>query len=248
MARITKKEKQEIQRLRKNYLAKRSRLLKMGVPGPQLPTIPIITTSMPRTQVNVLKQQMRSFTSRSNSKFQFVRVNPDLIVSKHDIYRLKEAQRRANAKNMKIYKRNLKAPFIPLSERGWAVPGAHRTVKTDGYKKKPRGYTKSIATFRSLKELNAYIEHLNVLNQRTITDLDNQWRENTIEALKKTYGESMSQHLIAFLRSISLKEFVYLMETQDITITFIYDSLEIDNGFQMVEGYFSQEALKYYKG
>lgn len=247
MTRITKKEKQEIQRLRKNYLAKRSRLLKMGLPDSQIPNIPFITPTMPRAQVNALKQQMRSFTSRYNSKFQFVRVNPDLIVSKHDIYRLKEAQRRANAKNIKIYKRNLNKPFIPLSERGWAVPGAYRTVKSDGYKKKPRGYTKEISAFKSIKELYDYISHLDALNKKTIKDLDELWRDNTITSIIKTYGETSAAHIIDFLKKIPLSQFVYLMETQDVTINFIYDSIWLDNGFELIEGYFSKEALKYYK-
>lgn len=248
MARITKTEKQEIARLRKNYLAKRARLVKLGVDDSLIPAIPIPTTAMPRAQVNAIKSQMRSFTSRSNLHYQFKKVNEDLVVSKAQINELKRLQRRANIVSMKAYKRNLRAEFLPLSERGWALPGAHRTVESERLKKPPRGYTRRIETFRTHYELMEYMEHLQRHIDRGLEYYDNIWRENTIKALIDSFGETQTLLLVKRLRAMPLDEFVFMMETQDIDLNYFYPSAGSDQDEKIIEAhqYFDETVHRRY--
>lgn len=244
MARITKTEKQEIQKLRKAYIAKRSRLVKRGVSERFIPQIPLITPDMPRAQVNAIKAEIRSFTSRYNQNFQFVQLNDTLTVPKTLVSQLKREQAIANRRAMQAYRRNLKLPFIPLSERGWAAPGAHRTVESERRKEKPRGYKKKPEEFKTAQQLEDYIVHLQKHNERTITDWDEQWRENTIKAIIDTYGETNAAKLIAKVRQMPISDFIFLMETQDVDIPWIYDSILLDTGWEKLNSYFDLPSHK----
>jgi len=248
MALIRKAEKTEIQRLRKNYLAKRRRLIKKGVPENIIPSFPLISPAMPRLQVNEIKRQMRSFAS--SPKYQYKQVNDNLWLTKQQLSDLKRAQKRANEIAMKAYRRNLKKPFIPLSERSWAHPGAHRTVESEHMKKPPKGYRKTPESFSSVKELENYIQHLKNYIKKGISYYDELYRANTIQAIENLFGETAAAPLVARIKSLKIDEFIFLMETQDIELEYLYvdDGTEMDDRLEMIAQYFDDEALaRYYK-
>lgn len=247
MALIRKKEQQEINRLRKNYLAKRRRQIKKGVPEDMLPNFPIIRPNMTRVMVNTIKEQMKRFATAS--QYKYVKVNENLTLTKKQINDLKNAQRRANRLAQKAYQRNLKAEFIPLSERGWAYPGAHRTVESEHMKVKPKGYTKTPESFTSMKMYENYMEHLQTYLERGIEWYDERYKANTIKAIENVFGKTNAAELVERIKSIPTDEFVFLMETQDLEIEYIYldDVSGWDEKLTEIEAYFDDKARQRYQ-
>lgn len=247
MARITKTEKTQIDKLWKSYLSKKRNLLKKGVSTGFIPEIARPSADMARSLVNSIKSQLASFTNRFNLNYQFQRLASGDYVPKTLVAELKRQQRRANATISKQYRRNLDKPYIPLSERGWAHPGAHRTVESDARKPKPRGYRKKAAEFKSQAEIERYITHLKDFNTKSLADWDEMWRENTIKAILDVYGDA-AKDLINKIKALDLNTFVSLMETQDISISYVYTSTYENEGLEKLKSYFDQEDyLKAYR-
>lgn len=247
MARITTTEKTQIDKLWRAYLAKKRSLLKRGVAANFIPEIVKPSADMARSLVNSLKSQLASFTNRFNLNYQFQRIASGDYVPKTLVSALKTEQRRANATTAKQYRRNLDKPYIPLSERGWSHPGAHRTVESDAQKRKPRGYRKKASEFKSQAEIERYIAHLKEFNAKSLADWDEMWRDNTIKAILDVYGDA-AKELIDKIKAMDLNTFVSLMETQDISISYVYTSTYENEGLEKLKSYFDQdEYLKAYK-
>ena len=241
MARITKKESDEIKSLRRRFMDKRRRLLKKGVSASDLPSFPEISAALPRKIINTLKAEASSFLNRFNQRWQFVRVGEDLV-PKTLANQFKRLQKQANANIQKAYNRNKNLPFIPLSERGWATPGAHRTVGQQ-HPSPPRLYSKKLSEFASKDALQAYIKNLESALQFSQEDRDEQWRNNTLKAIENVYGES-ADGLIAKIKAMPLSDFVLVMQTQDVSIDYVYLALYMDQTLEKLASYFDVETVK----
>lgn len=120
-------------------------------------------------------------------------------------------------------------------------------MASDAHKQKPRGYRKKPEEFNSKAEIERYIEHLKVFNAKSLTDWDEMFRENTLKAILEVYGDS-AKDLINKIKNMDLDTFVTLMETQDISISYVYTSTYENEGLERLNSYFDQEAyLKAYK-
>lgn len=241
MARITQKEVSEFKSLRKRFMEKRRRLIKKGVSPSDLPSFPEFSSALPRKIINSLKAEVISFLNRFNQRWQFVRVGEDLV-PKTMANQFKRLQKRANANIQKAYNRNKDLPFIPLSERGWATPGAHRTVGQQ-HPSPPRLYSKKLSEFSSKNGLQAYIKNLESALQFSQEDRDEKWRENTIKAIENVYG-STADDLIAYIKSMPLNDFVLVMQTQDVSVDYVYLALYMDQSLEKLAAYFDVETVK----
>lgn len=245
MSLIRKAEKIEIAKLRKNYLAKRRRLLKKGVGESQIPSFPLITPSMPRKEINRLKDEMKAFTR--SPKYQYKQVSTNLYLTKAQIRQLENVQKQANRIAYKAYQRNLKKTFRPLSERNWATPGATRTVESEHMKTKPKGFNKPPSSFNNFAEYEAYLKFVGNYISKGIQFYDELYRDNTIKAIIEIYGKKNSQQLVDRIKNMDLELFIGLMETQDIEIEYMYlDDEGVSLQLEVLEQYFDDEAIKNY--
>lgn len=245
MSLIKKAEKAEIARLRKNYLAKRRRLIKKGIPEYQIPSFPIINPTIPRAQINQIKEEMRAFTR--SPAYQYVQVSDSLYLNKRQIRELESVRKKANQMAYKAYQRNLKKTFRPLSERGWPTPGASRTVESEHMKKPPKGFTKPLSSFTSFREYQSYMEHLKNYLSKGIQYYDELYRENTIKALQQVFGKTATKNLVKRIMEMDIDIFIGLMETQDIEIEYLYlPEEDIEDQLEMISQYFDDDAIKNY--
>lgn len=241
MARITKKEIDEIKSLRRRFMDKTRRLIKKGVNPSELPVFPTFSPGIPRKLINEAKSQVKSFLNRFNQRWQFIKVGDDLV-PKTVANEFKRLQRLANQNIIKNYNRNKDLPFIPMSERGWASPGAHRTVGQQ-HLSPPRLYSKKLSEFSGADALKAYISNLSSALQVSQEDRDEKWRDNTVKALQNVFGDA-SDDLISRIKAMPLSDFVLVMQTQDINISYVYLSLYTNETLDKIAAYFDVDLVK----
>ncbi len=206
-----------------------------------LPSFPEFSPSLPRKVINALKSEVSSFLNRFNQRWQFIKVG-DSLVPKTTANYFKRLQQRANERIKKTASRNAKLPFIPLSERGWATPGAHRTVGQQT-PTPPRLYRKKLSEFTSLSSLEAYIKNLEKSLSISLDERDEKWRENVVKALKNVYGDAANP-LIAHIKAMPIEDFVLVMDTQDVSIDYVYLALYLNESLDKVTAYFDVDKVK----
>lgn len=237
MARITKAEAAEIARLRRNAQAKVRRLAKLGVSTDLLPAIPKVDSSQSRAQVNRTKAVLKGFTDRGNERWQYVQLDSGAVVPKKYITEYEKEKARVNSLIKKREDRFKDEPFKLLSERGTGL-GGYRTVGEDSVQENARYYSKDARSFKTLNDLIAQTERLKKYNEDWLQQHDEQWRENTIKAIENVYGKESVSGLVDYIREMNIKEFVYLMTTQDINIGYVYTDSQQDSALEELKQYF----------
>lgn len=241
MARITKNEAKEIARLQKSAKAKVARLKKKGLSDEQIPRIPQIDTSMSRAEVNEIKSNLASFINRSNQRWQFIETDTGAFIPKTVANKIQREQKRVNKLITDATERNANKPYVVKSEQGRL--GTARTVKTDGMLEAPRLYTREITSLKSMAEARNYMQRLEGFTSDWLDKHDVQWRENTIKALRTVYSPEEIEELVDSINALSLPDFVKAMETQDISIAYIYTDADRENEIQRLLSYFDQENI-----
>lgn len=238
MARITQPEKREIQRLVKNAQAKIARLAKRGVDTKTLPGIKAPTESMSRSDVNEAKDFLKSFTNRANTRWQFTKDG----ISKQTANKIKAEQARVNKLLQQRDDRYADKEYKILSEKGKEV-GTRRTVKDDRLSAlNNRKFSKAPESFENTKQAETYLNRLKAFDKDHFNGLDYKWRKNMNDAIQKVHGTGRSEKLINHINSMSIDDWLEIMYTNDIDVSFVYTDSEKANAMAELESYFNYAA------
>lgn len=233
--RVSKKEKQEIQRLRRNAQAKIRRLANLGVDSSYFPEVPKLSAITTRPQLNQTKAQLKRFTSRYVDEFKFVKTEKGVYINRLEFNAFRKEQKRASNVMRKIDSRYDNEAFKILSEKN---PTTTRTVGQDRLKEPVKYYTRSIHSFNSIEEFKAYMEKLSKVDLSLLEKLDQNYQDNYIRALIKVYGDD-AKRLIAEIQTMNAEDFVKKAFTVDAGyISYIYRDEERQQRLSGIESYF----------
>lgn len=111
--RITKNDVSEYKRLAKNTQAKISRTYKKyGVDLSSEISTPKLEDFKTRKEYNKWKEEVRQFTNRANTKYQFVKNEYGVVASKQEINKVKRETKQAQNVAKRLQKETAKKPFI----------------------------------------------------------------------------------------------------------------------------------------
>lgn len=232
MARITKAEQAEIQRLRRNALAKIRRLVKKGVDRNELPQIPKLDTTMSRSSINAAKSFLRSFNSTS-TRWQFV-FTDDGYITKRTANEIRRQQDRANRILRRAATQFDNQPYRLLSESGIK---SYRNVKLDSSKERIKEYTRKIRSFRNEADARRYLERLLGIGPQYNEKLQTQLRDNFIKAVQNVHGAN-ADDVVSAVSNMSLEEFAEKYYTSDVTIAYVYTDAEREGALEELRSYF----------
>lgn len=109
--RISAKDKQELARINKNVLNKKSRVrVNLGIEIDSIQTRSIDSFET-RADYNRYKRQMQQFTSRSNDQYQYVKNEHGVVATKAEIKEVQKAIDKANKARKKEWNRLKKKQF-----------------------------------------------------------------------------------------------------------------------------------------
>lgn len=208
MARITRREEDELRKLVKSYNAKIRRASAKGVDEVFLPSPVTLTElrTMSRSGINQFKANARAYTQ------------PKIKWTEDDASRLKQAQEIANTHREQIMKQfnDLKYRIISEEMRG-VVPTIDRTVLQDRFPtaEEQRVFSRDISTFTTREELEDYISS-------TLASTDERWdtgfnlmQLNFVDSLDTVFGEDMAD-FARLVQNMPLEDFLRLYYTTDV--------------------------------
>lgn len=191
MARITKREQQQLQRLTRNANRKRNRLLARGVPAAQLPDRFEYQQTQSRAEINQYTADAQRFTNRSVQQYQFVINEQGVAISRAELNALNYAQRFANRTIEQTRNRYSRDRFRVIGEEMQGIEGTTRTVGQDRLSQNMQRvrYDRGINSFSSRAEYERYLATLNERSGRQyVESLDYMFLDNIKKALDNTFG------------------------------------------------------------
>lgn len=236
MARITKKERSEIARLRRNAQAKIRRNVAKGVDPNMMPPVPKITAQNTRQEINALKAQLKDFLNPANLDYQYVVNYLGLTFTKRQANQVKRAQNAANRMAEKERTKYDDEVYRIISEEKQNIRPTARTVGQDRIKEKSRPFTRSIDSFKSFDEFAKYFEKIQMYSDpRFYTQRNIRYKENFIAALQNVFGDD-AVHIVYKVENMPLETFVRLTHTTDIlNFNYVYSPEEYQDKLSYIE-------------
>lgn len=77
----------------------------------------------------------------------------------------------------------------------------------------------------------------------SIEERDEKWRKNVVKALKNAYGDAANT-LIAHIKAMPIEDFVLVMDTQDVSIDYVYLALYLNESLDKIASYFDVDTVK----
>ena len=207
--RISQNDKQDYQRLVRNAKAKIRRVKKKY--NRELSSsveLPSLSTFKSRKQYNEWKNEIKSFTSRGNTKYQFVKNKYDVTISKKEVYELKELTKEAQ----RLYDTSMPNVVDLKMNKGSGTVGQRmQQMKTETLK--PREF--NINNYRSMVDVKRDFDRLRKKNDDKYYDeLIERMRDNYISKLKYTYHDD-ADSLIKMLNEMPLNHFYALFKINE---------------------------------
>lgn len=224
--RITKRDKEEYRRLRRNTKAKIRRVKQnYGVDLEGEVPLPELNEFQTRKEFNEWKELQRSFTNRANTEYQFVKNEYDVVASKKELNQIERATKRAQRVADKKIKEQLDRPTFhdgkkigtvkdrTMYMKEADVTGIHRPSDFDFKKVRNRRRLDDIKTSMEKRQNEQYYDER---NKRML--------ENFINTLSGHFN-SDADDLIKELRTINPDDFYGLYLSNFTVFDFnIYDS------------------------
>lgn len=227
-ARITKAERNQIQKLRIKALAKYRRLTQRGVDEALLIKTPTMQqiSNLDRQGVNAVKTNLKRFTDRNVDKYQFVKTDTGAYISKRTALQIKAKQRQLDAQMTAQEKKFDKQKFYPASDvpSDVTVKDMRDVVKDQG--KHPR-YTRGINTFESQKEAENYLNRISEYDADWIGIKNLIFKQNFLDSLIDAYGDDAEDILDFVNDNLTPDALAFLSATHEVlTIEYQYSWVE----------------------
>lgn len=222
--RITKNDVGEYKRLVKNTKAKISRTLKnYGIDLSSEINIPSLEDFKTRKQFNKFKEEVRSFTNRNNTAYQFVKNKYGVVISKKELNKIKRDSKLAQTQAKKVQNKAAKLPFIADGE----------VVSTVGQRSQLMGKPNTggitipkdfnFDTIQSNYQLDKKKKNL---EDRSKPDFFNKraelLKENYIKAIRENYN-SLGDELIEEIKDVDANDFFELfIQHDDLQFEYVY--------------------------
>ena len=224
--RISKRDRQEYDRLTKALLRKADRVKKQHninllSENPDLKMKPL--ENMTRNEFNTYKEQARLMTKRGIQRFSYVKINDYVSVSRSEERRLRynkeiadrQAKRRYDELKDKAYYQEGQEPskvgvYVETMKKP-DIPGINAPHVLDDRKIASREYVKN-----KIKQLDKFTNN-SIRDERNET-----MKENYITALKETFN-SDSDQLVKQIEKIETDDFIELYSrSADMSFSYIY--------------------------
>lgn len=238
-ARISKKEKQELQRLNRNAQAKIRRLESNHGRGtverffPQIDVEPIKELrEMSRAELNAYKEQISKFTRRGNVHYQLVKNEEGRTIgTKAEVQQVEREVRRINRIKEQNRKRRKAIQFL---DRGKPVPKTttHGMGLMGETRFKEYGLNFNPRKIRNRSEFEEWTRRIEeTYGGDFIQRRNEQMKENYVTALDTVFG-GRAKHIQEHVKNMSLDDFMEMWEQENLAdIGYIYDRNELEERF-----------------
>lgn len=229
MAKITRKEYDDIRRLKRNAQAKIRRLSRLGVSD--LPQLPAINKNISRAELREYRKTFKSFTDRKNLRWQYVKTEGGALLSKGVRDEILAEQKRVN----KLISKH-SARFDKLESKlspGTSVGEQRSSVKGDN-----RYYKKNPETFKNNQDAVEYLNRLKSIDRSVLDVSDARFKDNFVTSVKRVFGETEASELINLIGGLSDERFVQIVTVTGIDIAAIYTD-DIDGYYEEIFDTFS---------
>lgn len=251
--RITKPDKLEYQRLRKNSLSKIKRVQKnYGVDVSEAVYIPPIEEFATRENFNKWKAQMKSFTNVSNPNYQFKKNSHDVVASKANLIEVKENTKKAQKITDEMINRVESLPFF-----SGGVQTGETVADRQAMKRRPttagiiRPLDFDFEAMESQLQFDKKLENMRKKSEQEYFDgRFDQLKQNYIDMLAKAFN-SDADDLITMVNNLPAEDFyeMFMMfdefqfEVYYVNPNMSEDAKEDAIGQMMayIEGYYSDD-------
>lgn len=230
-ARISRREKSELQRLNRNANAKIKRIEK-DFGKEALDMIPQVGTKklkdlkgMTRSEINEYKDQLERFTRRGNMNYQFVKNEGGRVIgTKAEVQQAEREVRRINRIKEQHARKSDKNPFRSRGKETGMTVGERRGLGDPRYNYHNLNF--DVNQFGSRQTFKQFVDRVDQQYEGDfMTRRNKQYRRNYRVALINQLGKSPETIALArHIHKMDLEEFMEMYYTEDIgDINFLYD-------------------------
>lgn len=226
LARISRAERVQLQKLIRAANAKTRRNIKRGVDSALLITPPTLSdvTKLDRKGVNAVKTQLQRYVNRNVQQYQFIKTDDGGYITKRTAFEIKSAQRRVNSKISaaeKKYDDERYNTVGDVADDELTVGDVRRQIKGSH----PR-YSKRTTSFENELEAIDYLKRIKEYDADWISIKNLIYQENLALSIVEAYGDD-ALDILNVIEHMDADKLAFLAATNEaLTIEYQYSWAE----------------------